>query len=64
MGGHETGHHEMVRRTEDPVERTFRLELGSGSGLDYLLAFDDQRTVGDERLLGERHHRVSYDEIS
>ena len=59
MRRYKTGHDEVVGGAENPVEWAFGFEFGPRSGLDHGLPLDDQSAVGDERLVGERHHRVA-----
>ena len=62
MGGDEPGYDEMVGRSDDPVERPFRLEPLSRSRLDDRPVFHDEGTVGYERLFSDGYHRVTYDQ--
>ena len=63
MRSDESRHDKVVWRSEHAAERTLRLELTTGTGLDDRPAFDDQGSVGDERLVGKRDHRVANHQV-
>ena len=61
---HEPGHHEVRSRSEDGIERTSTLELGSRPGRDDRRALHDQGSVFDQRSITERDDRVTENQRS